>query len=145
MQKALFTFNMPADLHKLLMTLVELAEKNQVLTISYIQTPCVQVYDCFNYELSAGSETRKINNMYGKPLLALNSLGYVILYDKTDLILTQNAFEWANYQRKSCFGKWVTRLPDEIRVGWLIALSIFTACLTIFEIANLLRNFFASQ
>jgi hypothetical protein len=98
---------LPTPIAKLLITLVDVAERNQVLDMEYKWSDEIEpgTFDLF---ITCGAEKLPKITCKGEPLESLAVLGLIKMEGKL-VVLYPAAFKRAKYERKSPVGKWIER------------------------------------
>jgi hypothetical protein len=117
-----FQFNLPLPQKQkeLLLRLASETRQRNVLSVEYT----IRKHDTppYNLTFTVGGEEIKADFMED-PVPGFEVLGLVKKTDEHTLFLTPNLFEWAEYEQKSGFMKWIARNPNLAR-DLLLAISI---------------------
>jgi hypothetical protein len=129
-------YQLPRPLAQLLMALTEVAERNEVLTVSCISCPSDEESGAFDLAIDdmAKGEPTVVKRLRGDPIASLEMLGFVGWLNQSNVFLYPPAFTRARYERKGQFGKWLTRACDRGRDVVLIIVATLTVLLTILQI-----------
>ncbi|CAN5885139.1 hypothetical protein BH24BAC1_BH24BAC1_40770 [soil metagenome] len=135
-------------LAEILLGLVELAEKEKTVTAHY---NWVAGDDVIRYDLQVGEKVIIYDDLKEEIIFPLSVLEFIHVRDWShmhgqgggNLVLAQQAFEWAKYQRKSRLGKvlyrsWQTGKQNIAILVTAIVTAITTA-LAIIQILQLLN------
>ena len=125
MSEEYLTYPLPEKISKVLLSLVDISEKEKVLTISWYSVNSKESYGAYDYHITGVKETRIEKTYFEDPMLCLNLLGYIEIYKPDNLFLTKEAFEWAKYYRKSKFIKWLIRIFPNGKDVIIMAFSVF--------------------
>ena len=109
-----YEIKLPPRVGEMLTTIIKVADKNQVMTILW---RCIVSMDreWISYDLRAGKEIIDFGQIPETPLKALEALGLLKVFYKDEkeqegtILLTNLAYEWARYNRKSKVGKFCYR------------------------------------
>jgi len=98
-------YPLPAPLAWLLLKLVEVAKRNQAMSLSYSwqQSRESGAFDLRIYDHEKG-EYVTVSRLRGKPLASLERLGFIEQLSDNSVFLHRAAFEQAEYERKTRFG-----------------------------------------
>ncbi len=132
---------MPEDYKKLLIEIVEKSKQNRSLTCSWVKLASGSIRWIGEV---GGVEEKFTENIQGDPFESFGVLGMMEIRENESrsktFVLKPNAFEWANYQKKKRFGKWLERLPGNIRDIVIAVAFILSVALTIIQIVQLISN-----
>lgn len=134
MSEVIYTFPIPEDITEMLLGMVQLCQKNNVLTLRVTRQTTLEEIGPFDYTIEAGKSALYFERILGEPLQALQALELLKLLPNQELFLTATAYEWADYQRKGGLGKYLARNTDILRDIWLVIVSILTVGLTLLQI-----------
>lgn len=133
---------MPEEYKKLLIEIVKHSRQNRSLTYSWVET----LNGSISWVGEAGGVEKKFTDtVIGDPFQSFRVLGMMEIREVEDqvtrtFILKPNAFEWANYQKKTPVGKWLERLPGNVRDIAIAVAFIFSVALTIIQIVQFISN-----
>ena len=133
-------YQLPKPIAQLLVAMVEVAERNEVLTVSCAKDPSDKkgAWD-FRIKDPAKGESAVVKRLGGDPIGSLELLGVVQRLSQRDMFLYPAAFTRARYERKRRFGKWLTRTCNRGRDVALVVVSTLTVLLTILRIIEIVR------
>lgn len=131
---------LPTPLAKLLLALVDVAERDQVYTLR--STSCRRTDEnAWDITIqSSKGDNVVIRRLPGAPIESLQRLGFLEVHNG-NLFLYPAAFEQAKYERKTRLGKWLARTLHRGRDAILaisFALTILLTVLKIIEISKAL-------
>jgi len=134
-------YELPKPIAQLLVTMVEVAERNEVLTVSCVPGPSDEEKGAWNFTIKdpAKGESAVVKRLRGDPIESLEMLGFVQCLNQTNVFLYPAAFARAKYERKGRFGKWLTRAYNRGRDVVLVVVSTLTVLLTILRIIEIVR------
>lgn len=93
---------------EVLTSMVSIAEKNKVSTVSYINLRNRSGNG--RYQLTAGDETKTIDDVMEDAILVLKAMNLIVHHDDAKRVfLTRDAIEWNKYYQRSPVSKWFYR------------------------------------
>lgn len=133
---------LPSPLARLLLALVDVAERNEVYSL--FCTSCQSVEESGAWDLMIRDDTRQddvvVPRLRGSPIASLERLGFLERLNKNNVFLYPAAFEQAKYERKSPFGKWLARSLHRGRDVILAISFTLTILLTVLKIAEIIAT-----
>lgn len=132
-----YPFPILLGLAKLLMTLVEISEQDNVLIVDWDSLPSPDSYAHHDFTFSGGSSKKEFRTLSGKEINSLHMMGLIeILGDRKQLFLPRDAFDWVKYQRMGKIKRWSARTSIRTRdlvYGATAALTFVLAICRILE------------
>jgi hypothetical protein len=131
---------LPTPLAKLLLALVDVAERDQVCTLR--STSCASTdEDAWDITIhSSKGDDVVIRRLPGAPIESLQRLGFLERVHKGNLFLYPAAFEQAKYERKTRLGKWLARTLHRGRDAILAISFTLTILLTVLKIIEISKT-----
>lgn len=127
---------MPETYKAFLLSVVSDAIEAKTMTVNFTRT-ATTIPGMHCYYLSIGGCSREFK-ITGKPVESLNCLGLIKIFDSENFFLTPKSIEWAEYQRKNPFGKFIAKLPSTVKDLMLVIAFILSIILTCLQISDLL-------
>ncbi len=140
MDENIFLYPLPESIAKTLISLVEIAERDNILTLPIIELPGTLPGTFAIYLASPTGDTPILSDLNGSPIASLHHLGLVEKFSGNSVFLYPTAFKRAKYEKKSRIGKWFYRSFHSSRdliLGISFTLSLF---LTILRIADIVTE-----
>jgi hypothetical protein len=134
------SYSLPDPIAKFLIKMVEIAERNQVLTVSYATQSGKQV-SALDWIIKVGADKETLQDFKGDPMASLEALGLVKRLGKNSVFLYPTAFDRAGYERKGRFGKWWVRTTEEYRDILLTVTTALNIGLWVAQIAQIVYLF----
>ncbi len=139
-----YEIKLPPRVTEMLMSVLEMAEKNQVMTILWWCRVSME-REWISYDFMAGKEIKDFGQISETPLMALEALGLLKVFYRNEkeqegtILLTNLAYEWARYNRKSKIGKFFYRYwPGWKYVGQGIVGALITIIPVLWVVLELL-------
>lgn len=135
-------YPLPSQLSELLKVLVDVAERNQILVISYIPNQSTHRRESFDYVIrDYSNQDIIVEDLQGNPMESLQMLGLIERTSKNSVFLYPVAFERAKYERKGWFGKWWTKwVWLRLERAALIVVGFATFVLVTLQISQLIHS-----
>jgi hypothetical protein len=134
-------YPLPDPLAHLLLTLVEVAERNEILSVSFSlgqsTTEDREASDLMIQDPKKGDYLVVPGVRWNLLIGSLYMLGLAEQVGENSLFLYPGAFERARYERKNRLGKWWVRTMLRWRDALLVVTSIATLVLVILQIAEI--------
>jgi hypothetical protein len=128
------SYPMPPHVRDALLTAVEIARHDEVLTITYSETHNDQQRGRYDLLLQGSPTSKRILQIPGHTIRSLELLGFIEQCAHVTFFLTPQAFDWADYQKKSSLCKLLTRASVHTRDIVLGATTTLTLVLLILRI-----------
>lgn len=144
-----FLHPMPKPVAQMLLMMVEIAEADEVLTIRCHPRSDPKKAGFHYYDLEGGKTNKQTQGVAGQPRLGLYYLGYIEFgNDETTIFLTEKAYQWAKYQRRSTLGKWFKRVGPKVSaytlsIGALLVSvisALFSGLLNVAKLTEIIAN-----
>lgn len=130
MDPYIYEIKMPPKLANMLKGMVNLARKNEVLTLSFNATYGSDVEEII-FLITAGNETESFPQTTNDAMYALNCLHLITqLGDFKTIFLTNYAYEWVDYQRQWRITKWVQRNWHHAKYIFVVVIPALVSIIT---------------
>ena len=130
-EQAVYDIKLPPKVAIMLRGMVDLAEKQQVLTLTCNQSFSIEGPNLVDYQITAGDTTEVFQQDLSDVLFGLNALELIYYTENKSsykIFLTHRAYAWFQYNRKNGLGRFIYRYWP----GWkYIIQGIFGALIAI--------------